>query len=266
MTATTPDAEVLQVVQEGAVRHLVLHRPHRRNALDAALVQALLDGLGHAEDDAATHAVVIRGAGPSFCAGADLRHLLDLHGSGVAPLDFLRSVSALTRRIERSPLPVVGAVHGHVVAGGLEIALACDVVVAEAGTLIGDGHIRNHLLPAAGSSVRLVRRLGEPTARWLALTGALVPAEQVAANGWIHEVAARGTVVATAQRVGDLLAGARGPAQTAFKHLLADQDAAEVERALELELEAFARHWAAVDVPSRLESFLARRPARSSSG
>jgi enoyl-CoA hydratase/carnithine racemase len=127
----------------------MLNRPQQRNALDAKLIDALTTALTDAEHDASTRVVLIAGAGPSFCAGADLRHLLSLHEAGHTPVPFLRTVSALTRRLETSPLPIVAVLHGHAVAGGLEIALACDVVVAEAGTLIGDGHIRNHLLPGA---------------------------------------------------------------------------------------------------------------------
>ncbi len=250
----------LCVEQRGLVRRLVLNRPTRRNALDATLVAALTAALGEAEQDSAVRAVLIYGAGSSFCAGADLQHLLELHDSGRDPTPFLRTVSELTRRIELSPIPMVAALQGHAVAGGMEIALACDAVIAEAGTVIGDGHIRNHLIPGAGASVRLRRKLGDSLGRWLALTGDLLPAERFLAAGWLHAISAPGHVVAEGQRLAEALAAAANPAQAAFKRLLAEIDnAPPVEDGLQLELESFSRHWAAGNVSREIRGFFARR-------
>jgi enoyl-CoA hydratase len=253
---------VLRVEQHGAVRTFLLNRPRQRNALNAELVDALTAALTAAEQDIATNAVMIAGAGPSFCAGADLRHLLALHEASNTPVSFLRTVSALTRRLETSRLPIVAVLHGHAVAGGLEIALACDVVVAEAGTLIGDGHIRNHLVPGAGASVRMRARLGDALGRWLALTGELLPAERFLSAGWLHAVVESGHGLGEGQRAADILAAAANPAQSAYKLLLADVDeSASLEGGLHIELNAFDRHWANHDVPHALRGFLIRRAA-----
>jgi enoyl-CoA hydratase len=253
---------VLRVEQFGAVRRFLLNRPRQRNALDAKLIEALSAALTDAEQDAATHAVLIAGTGPSFCAGADLRHLLALNDAGNTPVSFLRTVSAFTRRLETSPLPIVAVLHGHAVAGGLEIALACDVVVAEAGTLIGDGHIRNQLLPGAGAGVRMRARLGDALSRWLALTGELLPAEKFLSAGWLHGVVDAGHGATEGQRLAEILAAAANPAQWAYKHLLADLDETpSLKRGLDLELDAFDRHWANHDVPHALRGFLIRRAA-----
>lgn len=253
-------ATVLQMEQLGAIRRLVLNRPSRRNALNAALVDSLTAALTDAEDDPATRAVLITGAGPSFCAGADLRHLLEFSVAGESPVPFLRTVSNLTRRIERSPLPIVAVLHGHAVAGGLEIALACDVVLAEAGTLIGDGHIRNQLVPGAGSAVRMRRKFGDPLGRWLGLTGELLPAERFVRTGWLHEVVESGRGSDAGLRVAETLAAAGNSAQATFKLLLADLDEIPtVEAGLKLELDQFDRHWSAHDIPTELRRFLSRR-------
>ena len=258
---------VLRAEQHGPVRRLVLNRPAQRNALNAALVDALTAELADAEQDVATGAVLLTGAGPSFCAGADLRHLLDLHEAGSDPVPFLRTISELTRRIELCPLPVVAVLHGHVVAGGLELALACDVVLAEAGTVIGDGHIRNHLVPGAGSAVRLRRKVGDSLGRWLALTGELLPAERFLAAGWLHAISEPGHAVADGHRLAETLAATANPAQAAFKRMLAElEETPSTEDGLRLELEAFARHWASHDVPGELHRFFARRPAGSPPG
>jgi enoyl-CoA hydratase len=252
----------LRVEQHGAVRKFVLDRPRQRNALDAKLIEALTAALSDAEQDAATQAALIAGAGPSFCAGADLVHLLALHESGNTPMSFLRTVSAFTRRLAASPLPIVAVLHGHAVAGGLEIALACDVVVAEAGTLIGDGHIRNNLLPGAGASVRMRARLGDALGRWLALTGELLPAEEFLSAGWLHAVVDSGHGATEGQRLAEILAATAKPAQSAYKLLLADLDETpSLTAGLDLELDAFEQHWANHDVPQALRGFLIRRAA-----
>lgn len=253
---------VLRTEQRGPVRRLLLNRPAQRNSLNAALVDALSAALGEAEQDPVTRALVISGAGPSFCAGADLRHLLDLHDAGQLPVPFLRTISELTRRIELSPLPVVAVLHGHAVAGGLEIALACDTVVAETGTLIGDGHIRNHLVPGAGSSVRMRRKLGDALGRWLALSGELLPAERFHAVGWLHTITEPGRAMAEGQRLAESLAAAGNPAQVAFKRLLAGlDDVPSVDKGLRIELDTFARHWDSYDIASELRGFFTRRAA-----
>lgn len=255
---------VLISEQHGPVRWLTMNRPHRRNALDPALVNALDAALRAAEGDPATKAVILRGEGRSFCAGADLRHLLELQRAGEGPERFLHSISELTRRIELSSVPVVAALHGHVVAGGLEIALACDVVLAEADALIGDGHIRNHLLPAAGSSVRMPRKIGEPLARWLALSGELLPVERFASTGWIHEVTPPGELMARARQAARTLATAANPAQAEFKRLFVElESAATVDDALRRETDGFARYWASHDVPAALHAFLNTRSANA---
>ncbi|MFI7530251.1 enoyl-CoA hydratase/isomerase family protein [Nocardia salmonicida] len=247
------------VTDAGPVRTLTLNRPDRRNAIDPALIDALDAALTDAEADAGIGSLILAGAGESFCAGADLQYFLSLRDTAGGPAEFLRRVSAVVTRLERSRLPVVAAVHGHVVAGGLELALACDVVVASAGTLIGDGHIRNNLLPAAGSSVRLPRKVGDSTARWLALTGTLLPAEQLTATGWLHAVVPHSELTATADALATELAAAAGPAQSAFKSLLHDLTGLHEDDGLAAELTEFEKHWNNTDVPAALTAFLHRR-------
>ncbi|MCX4095704.1 enoyl-CoA hydratase/isomerase family protein [Nocardia sp. alder85J] len=259
MTAPAP----ILVTDSGPVRTLTLNRPGHRNALDPELIDALEAALTDAEADATVGCLILTGAGKSFCAGGDLQYFLSVRDNPGGPTQFLRRVSAVVTRFERSRLPVVAAVHGHAVAGGLELALACDVVVASAGTLIGDGHIRNNLLPAAGSSVRLPRKVGDSMARWLALTGALLPAEQLTTTGWLHAVVPDAELNATAHALAAELTAAAGPAQSAFKSLLHDLTGLHEDDGLAAELTAFEKHWNNTDVPAALTAFLHRRPPRT---
>ncbi|MGW1785346.1 enoyl-CoA hydratase/isomerase family protein [Streptomyces sp. NPDC002143] len=244
--------------QTGTVRRLRLNRPESRNSINPSLVQALDEALADAMHDPDTEAVVISGNGPSFCAGADLRHLLELASTGGDPLAFLGLVSECFTRLETAPKPVIAAVHGHVVAGGLELALACDSVVALEGTVIGDGHIRNGLLPGAGSSVRLPRKVGEPLARRLMLTGELLPAEQFVPSGFVQAVAGaeefEETVTSVARSFTQL-----PPGHARLKQMLADPS---VPEALLRELDVFAEHWHEQDIAAKLTRFFDQRAVR----
>jgi enoyl-CoA hydratase/carnithine racemase len=251
----------LLVEQRDDVRWIWLNRPERRNALNPSLVAALSSAVRDADDSPDTAVVVLSGRGASFCAGADLRYLRDLAATGSDPLAFLADVSRCFRRIEQVAKPVVAAVHGHVVAGGLELALVCDTVVARAGTLIGDGHVRNGLLPAAGSSVRLSRRVGEPLARWLMLTGALLPAEAFTASGFVRAVPPEDMFDAAVADTVDQLRRAAGPAQARLKRLLDELAGLATDPALDRELATFAHHWNDSDMTTALDSFL--RPGKA---
>ncbi|WP_030168022.1 MULTISPECIES: enoyl-CoA hydratase/isomerase family protein [Actinomycetes] len=254
----TGDTGTVLVAADGPIRTLTLNRPQRRNALNAELIADLDQALSAAEADPDAAAIVLAGAGPSFCAGADLKYFLELDRDGHSPMEFLRDVSALCTRLETSRLPVIAAVHGHAVAGGMELALACDVAIAADTALIGDGHVRNNLLPAGGASVRLPRKLGVSMARWLALTGELVGAQQLMSTGWLHSVVPEHTLVDAATGAARTLAAQHGPAQARFKRLLFDLDTVDPHTGLARELDIFDAHWRAHDVPAALRQFLTR--------
>ncbi|MEU4226981.1 enoyl-CoA hydratase/isomerase family protein [Nonomuraea sp. NPDC026600] len=245
--------------QAGPLRWIRLNRPGRRNALDPQLIGAFDEAVAAAMSDPHTEAVVVAGNGPSFCAGADLRHLLGLARTGGDPLTFLGSVSRSFARLESAPKPVIAAVHGHAVAGGLELALACDAVVARTGTLIGDGHIRNALLPGAGSSVRLARKVGEPLARRLMLTGELLPAEQFLPSGFVQAIAAVGEFDAVVTAVANSFTGMPAGCHGRLKQLLDDPD---TPSALLRELDMFAEHWREQDIAAQLTHFFDQRAMR----
>ncbi|WP_199434106.1 enoyl-CoA hydratase/isomerase family protein [Qaidamihabitans albus] len=250
------------IEQRGSVRWLRLNRPRRLNALTPSLVERLDRAVGDAMSDPDTAAVVIAGEGKAFCAGADLAHLLEVVRDGGEPFGFLRDVSTCFTRIEHAPKPVVAAVHGHVVGGGLELALVCDLVVARAGTLVGDGHIRNGLLPAAGSSVRLPRKVGEPLARRMMLTGELLPAEDLVASGFVYELAPENDFEGAVTRAAEKAGSAGSPeARAAMKRLLLDRHELTTEDGLARELEVFATHWRRVDIAGSLARFSVRKAA-----
>lgn len=249
--------DVLRAEQRGSVRWLYLNRPRQRNALNEEVTAALEVQVASIEADPATSVVVITGEGSSFCAGGDFRHFLASGDDGV--VRFLTRLSACVTRIEHSSKPWIAALHGHAIAGGLELALACDVVIAAEDTMVGDGHLNNRLLPAAGSSVRLERAVGRSTARWMHLSGEPQPVTSL--TGWIREVVAPARLRERAQELAERLAALDAGAQQNMKRLLLDVEERDADAALRLELDAFADNWTQRDVPDALARFLATRSA-----
>jgi enoyl-CoA hydratase len=259
MTSAAP----LLVDQRGRTRWLRLNRPAQRNALNPEVICALNEQITLSEADPDTAVVAISGEGQSFCAGGDFRHFLQLHSEGRHPVEFLEQVSACFSRIEASPVPWVAALHGHVVAGGLELALVCDIVVATQSTLIGDGHVNNRLTPAAGSSVRLSDAVGRGLARRLLLTGELLPASDFAASGWIQAIVPDRELDATVAGFCAALSDRHSPAQARLKTLLHDIRGTIPERALAAELAAFKDNWPESSAAAALASFLNTRTSKA---
>jgi enoyl-CoA hydratase/carnithine racemase len=244
----------LEITRDEEVEVWALNRPAVRNALDPQAVTELHDALQRAERDD-VRAVVLTGHGPSFCAGADLAYLLDCARTGQSPRPFLQAICDLTVAMESSPIVFIAALHGHAVAGGFELALSCDLVIAANGTLIGDGHVRNNLVPGGGSSVRITTKLGTGTAFWLALSGELATAESLAATGWLHAVVPAEELLLTAGDIARALSAAPAGAQRRFKTLLTP-DPAVTSASLKHELDVFEEHWASDDVAASLNAFL----------
>lgn len=167
------------------VRRLTLNRPERMNALDGSTLQALNDAVRDcaAAGDAVT-VLVIRGSGRAFCAGNDLKWLasgvLEDRAAHMRHQDLMQDTF---ERLESTPQIVLASINGFAVAGGFELALACDLMIADDAAQLGDEHIRRNLLPSGGSSQRLPRRLGLQRAMYYLVTGRRMTGREAVAVG-----------------------------------------------------------------------------------
>lgn len=159
---------------EGKVGIIELNRPDKFNCISSDLLTGMEEAMDRFEADANVRCVLLRGAGKVFCTGADLDEIRAAAASSDGQAAFVSRIHAVLRRLEASPLPVVAAIHGLALAGGLEIMLACDVVLAAESARIGDQHARYGLIPGGGGTQRLARIVGLRraldlmfTARWL---------------------------------------------------------------------------------------------------
>jgi enoyl-CoA hydratase len=236
---------------------LVLNRPDKRNALDRDTLGLMDEALRRADADAAVRVLVITGTGPAFCAGADLEDVPGRTGqAGTARPDFLDHLHATLRAVRAFRKPVIGALNGVTAAGGLELALCCDLLVAARNTRIGDAHINFGLIPGAGGATVLPRRIGLNRAKRLLLTGEFVPAVTLHDWGLIDWVVADDELPAFAAGIARELAAKSAAALEAIKRLANDAVSCSL---LDHEASTLREHLTSRDAQEGLSAFREKR-------
>ncbi len=191
----------------GAVRHVILDRPAKRNALDAALIAALAEALRAAADDHQVRCVVLRGAGAVFSAGMDLAELAALAEAPERLREYRREILATWNLAEEMPKPTIAQLHGACIGGALELALACDLRVMAEDAVAGLPETRVGLIPDLGGCSRLPAVVGLGRAKEMIMTGRMVGAEEALRSGLANRVApAERLDEATAALADELLA------------------------------------------------------------
>jgi methylglutaconyl-CoA hydratase len=208
MTAETP---VLCEIDARGVATVRLNRPHRNNAYNGEMLQALVDGMAALEADASVRVIVLRGNGPHFQAGADLSWLKQINqGDAQANLAASRLTGQAVRVLNESSKPTVALVHGSCVGGGTGVVAACDVVIAEETANFAISEARWGLA-ATIIFPQLNEAIGLRNVRRFALTCERFDAARAMAMGLVHEVCAPGSLDAAARPVIDgLLQSAPG--------------------------------------------------------
>jgi enoyl-CoA hydratase/carnithine racemase len=240
---------------------ITLDRPEVLNSLTPAMVTGLEAGLDAAEADESVRAIVVTGSGRAFCVGTDLSVAL----GGDEPFDlgaYLARLGGVLRRLETSPKPVIAAVNGVAVAGGLEIMLACDLVVASERATIGDGHANYGLVPGGGSTVRLPARVGATRAKRLLFTGELVPASTLLEWGVVTDLVAADELVAAVDALVAIIATRSPLGLQRMKELVEAAAELEHEDALAHELDVVVAHVDSHDYQEGLSAFVAKRSPR----
>jgi enoyl-CoA hydratase len=223
--------DVLLIDTTDRIRTLTLNRPQSRNALSAALRKQFFAALRAAEADDAVDVIILTGADPVFCAGLDLKEL----GETTELPDISPKWPPMSK-------PVIGAINGAAVTGGLELALYCDILIASEQARFADTHARVGLLPTWGLSVRLPQKVGVGMARRMSLTGDYLSAEDALRAGLVTQVVPHDQLLPTARRVATSIVGNN---QKAVRALLASYhriDDAQTGEGLWIEATS-ARQW-----------------------
>lgn len=254
--------EVDAVIEAGALR-IRLNRPDAMNALTPGLVSKVTELLRSNVSNPAVRAVVVTGAGTAFCAGADLKVVRGRTAEDANSLpDFLASVSGMMTQLEAFPRPVIAAVNGIAVAGGLELVLCCDLVIAARSAKFGDAHANYGLLPGGGASARLPRKIGVTRAKYLFYTGDFLPAADLLASGLINEVVEDSDLEAATDRIVAKLARKSPLGLSRMKTLVDDGLEQPLNVALRAELIASEVHAHSFDMKEGLAAFEEKRTPR----
>lgn len=204
----------LIVEERGRVLVLTMNRPEARNAMSMGLAHEIADALEMLDDRADLSVAVITGAGGTFCAGMDLKGF----ARGERPVVEGRGFAGVVRRPPAKPL--VAAVEGYALAGGFEIVLSCDLVVASESAKFGLPEVKRGLTAAAGGLLKLQHRIPYHLAMDLVLTGRMWPAPEAAAVHLVNRLAAPGTALEVALELAEEVAANAPLALAASKQVL----------------------------------------------
>ena len=238
------------LVVDGTIATLTLNRPESLNALSHEMMLSLQKKLQILADLPDLRVVVITGSGRAFCAGGDLIEFDEALRAGKGKLlDTLRFNQDVLQLVEDLPVPVIGAANGVAVAGGLELLLCCDIILAAEGAKIGDGHTRYGIVPAGGATVRLSERIAPSRAAQLFYTAALVDAKTLAEWELVNEVVPKERLILRTKELATEISQ-RSP--EAIRHIKAltgrkAQGAARDDR-LRAELASFEAHGHGADL------------------
>ena len=230
-TVTSMTTDVLLIDTADRVRTLTLNRPQARNALSAELRGKFYTALANAEADDAVDVVIVTGADPVFCAGLDLKEI----GNTTELPDISPKWPAMSK-------PVIGAINGAAVTGGLELALYCDVLIASERARFADTHARVGLLPTWGLSVRLPQKVGVGMAHRMSLTGDYLSADDALRAGLVTEVVPHDNLLDAARAVAASMVGNNQKAVRALLESYHRIDAQQTSAGLWIEADS-ARQW-----------------------
>jgi enoyl-CoA hydratase/carnithine racemase len=179
---------LIDTEDRGPVRHVILNRPEKRNAMSQELLLELGSALQAAGDDGEVHCVVLRGEGPVFSAGVDLSELASFAGDPSVLRPFRNVFLACANISESMPKPVVCQIHGACFGGALEVALGCDLRIAAEGSKFGLPEVKFGIIPDVGGSSRLPAVVGLGRAKELIMTAKTILAAEAERIGLINRV------------------------------------------------------------------------------
>lgn len=240
------------------VLQLTLDRPEKLNALNPPLLEALLDAQAGAQENPDVRVLVLHGAGATFCAGADLAHIGQMHADRAASRAYLNLLRDVIVGFERLSQPVIGALHGHVLAGGLELALGCDILIAAKSARIGDQHMRRGFIPGGGNTQRVPRLVGLYRGIDLLLTGRWLSGEEACAYGLVSRTANNGEELDDALALARELAAKSPRAVAEVKRLARLSADVPLGEGLQAEIEAVMDYYPDPEFKAALATFTER--------
>jgi enoyl-CoA hydratase/carnithine racemase len=231
------------------------------NAMSREVLEALERTASELRTSPEVRAIVLTGTGEkAFMAGGDISSYEDLMSNGDSAMaEFAEWGCGVISAWATMPQPVIAAAQASAVGGGLEIALACDLIVLDAEASVGLPEVKLGLIPGGGGTQRLAQRVGPTRAKRLMMLGSVIPAEEALAIGLVDLVADSGTAIAEAMRVATKLAALPAVAVQAIKHAVDQPRGGTLEDGIAAEHDQFKRAFASDDFSEGYKAFVENR-------
>jgi len=225
---------VLLEIEEEGIAWITLNRPDRRNAMNQALLGHLYDAMETVAGNEKARVAILTGNGKSFCSGLDLsiittENLFDPRGNGTDLMDILGAFEK----------PLIGAINGHAITGGFELALNCDFLIASEKASFADTHAKVGIHPGWGMTQLLQQAIGQRRAKQMSFTGTFIQAEKACAWGLVNEVVPPEMLLPRAREIARQISSSEPGMLAVIKNLIQSRNAKSLTSAMALERNGF---------------------------
>jgi enoyl-CoA hydratase len=249
------------IFEKDAIATMTVNRPNSLNALNRSVVENMARVLRDVRHDPAVRVLIVTGAGDrAFVAGADIAAMSEM--SAVDGMEFTRLGHRVMQTFEDLPIPVIAAVNGFALGGGLELALACDLIIASDRARFGQPEINLGLIPGFGGTQRLPHRIGQNRARELIMTGDMFDAKTALEWGLANKVVSAGQLMEEARELAGKLVSKSAFTLRQAKAALRAASTMEEDAGLRFEQEAFGVAFASADRVEGTAAFVEKRPPK----
>lgn len=234
-----------------------VNRPGKRNAMDVRTRKSLLDAFKEAEKDATIEAIILCGEGDTFISGSDITIFEDMDYTSAK--EYTKYTQGLYNYIEDIPLPVIAAIDGYAMGGGLEISLCCDLRVASEDAMLGQSEINIGAIPGGGGTQRLPREIGLGNAKELMFTGEPIDAERAHGMGLVNRVVPNDQLMKECHKLCDKMLQHSPDILSVLKETINTGMKTDLQSGLELEKLAWASVFTSDDLTEGVSAFLENR-------
>jgi enoyl-CoA hydratase len=244
--------------EKAPIATVTVNRPKALNALNVRVVEELAVVLREVRHDSTVRVLIVTGAGDrAFVAGADIAAMTTM--STVEGLEFSRLGHRVLQSMEELPIPIIAAVNGFALGGGLELAMACDMIIASDKARFGQPEINLALIPGFGGTQRLPRRIGHARARQLILTGDMIDAKTALEWGLINQIVAPDQLLASARQLAEKIVTKSSLTVREAKAALIAAATMTEDAGLKLEQQAFGVCFGSADRVEGTKAFVEKR-------
>lgn len=249
----------VRVSVDGEIAYITMSRPEAMNALNSKVLHELKDALAQVRANRDVRVVILSGEGNAFIAGADIKEMQALAAKPAAIRAFTDLGQGVLRDIETLPQPVIAAINGFALGGGLEVALACDIRIASSEARLGFPEVGLGILPGLGGTQRTTRLAGRGVASELIFTGDLIGAEEAARMALVNRVVSPAQLMETARQLADRIASRAPIAVAKAKAAILATQELPLDKGLAFEVECASEVMRTPDRAEGMQAFIEKR-------